>query len=182
MLRNGRTITDIKSKVDIFMNHYTRASRINTSRADPDLNRQFKKQHNAPSDNDESCTPFQKGELLSAMKKMKCEGAAGPGNTPTSFFKSFGLLALQELLSILNSSFSLAHCPRIWRVTTIIILLKAGKSTIKGAFFHPIRLTSCVVKFQERILANCLYYTLLFYKQHFYKQRQAKNGQKSRKY
>lgn len=158
MLRNGRTITDIKSKVDIFMNHYTRANRINMSRADQDLNCQFKKQLNAPSDNDESCTPFQTGELLSAIKKMKCEGAAGPGNTPTSFFKSFGLLALQELLSILNSSFSLAHCPRIWRVTTIIPLLKAGKSSREVASFRPIGLTSCIFKLLERIYADCLYY------------------------
>ena len=89
---------------------------------------------------------------------MKCKGAAGPNNIPPSFLKSLGLLALQELLSIFNSSFSLAHCPLIWRVAIIIPLLKAGKSPCKVASFRPIRLTSCVVKLVERILADRLYY------------------------
>ena len=97
-------------------------------------------------------------ELQSAIKKMKGKGAAGPDNIPPSFLKSFGLLALQELLSIFNSSFSLAHCPRIWRVATIIPLLKAGKSPSEVASFHPISLTSCVVKLLERIIADRLYY------------------------
>ena len=57
-----------------------------------------------------------------------------------------------------SSSFSLTHCPRIWRVATIIPLLKAGKSPSEVAFFHPISLTSCVVRLLERILADLLYY------------------------
>ena len=97
-------------------------------------------------------------ELQSAIKKMKGKGAAGPDNIPPSFLKSLGPLALQELLSIFNSSFSLAHCPRIWRVATIIPLLKAGKSPSEVASFRPISLTSCVVKLLERIIADRLYY------------------------
>ena len=89
---------------------------------------------------------------------MKGKGAAGPDNIPPSFLKSLGPLALQELLSIFNSSFSLAHCPRIWRVATIIPLLKAGKSPSEVVSFCPISLTSCVVKLLERIIADCLCY------------------------
>ena len=98
------------------------------------------------------------GELQSAIKQMKGKGAAGPDNIPPSFLKSFGPLALQELLSIFNSSFSLAHCPRIWRIATIIPLLKAGKSPSEVASFRPISLPSCVIKLLERILVDCLYY------------------------
>ena len=98
------------------------------------------------------------GELLSAIKKMKGKEAADPDNIPPSFLKSPGPLALQELLSIFNSSFSLAHCLNIWRVATNIPLLKAGKSPRKIASFHPISLTSCVVKLLECILADCFYY------------------------
>ena len=89
---------------------------------------------------------------------MNGKGAAGPDNIPPSFLKSLGPLALQELLSIFNLSFSLAHCPRIWRVATIIPLLKAGKFPIEAASFCPISLTSCVVKLLERIIADRLYY------------------------
>ena len=86
------------------------------------------------------------------------KGAAGPDNIPPSFLKSLGPLALQELLSIFNSPFALAHCPRIWRVATIIPLLKAGKTASDVASYRPISLTSCVVKLLERILADRLYH------------------------
>ena len=121
-------------------------------------NRQFKKRLNAPSVNNESCGPLLMGKLQFAIKRMKGKGAAGTDNIPPSFLKSLGPLALQELLSIFNSSFSLAHCPRIWRVTSIIPLLKAGKSPSKVASFRHISLTSCDVKLLKRILADRLYY------------------------
>ena len=98
---DGRTITDIKSKTNV--------SKLNMSQADRDINQQFKKHLNAPSVADESCAPLQMGELLSVIKKMKGKGAAGPDNIPPSFLKSLGPLALQELLSIFNSSFLLPH-------------------------------------------------------------------------
>ena len=92
------------------------------------------------------------GELQFTVKRMKGKGAADPDNIPHSFLKALGPLALQELLSIFNSSFSLAYCPRIWRVAIIIPLLKAGKSPSEVASFCPISLTSCVVKFWKVFL------------------------------
>lgn len=89
---------------------------------------------------------------------MKSKGAVGPDDIPPSFLKSFGLLAVQELLSIFNSSFCLAHSPRIWRVAIIIPLLTDGKSSCKVASFYPNSLTFCVVKLFERILADRLDY------------------------
>ena len=88
---------------------------------------------------------------------MKCKGAAGPDNIPPSFLKSRSHVALQELLSIFNSSFSLVHYPLIWRVAIIIPLLKAGKSPSKVASYCPISLKSCVVKLLECILTDRLY-------------------------
>ena len=157
MSHNGRTITDIKSKANVFINHYARVSKLNMSQSDRDTNRQFKKRIKVPSADDESCAPLLMSELQSAIKKMKGKGAAGPDNIPPSFLKSLGPLALQELLSIFNSSFSVAHCPRIWRVATIIRLLKPGKSPSEVASFCPISLKLCAVKLLERILADRQY-------------------------
>ena len=126
--------------------------------SDRDTNWQFKKRFKVPSDDDESCALLLMSALQSAIKKMKGKGAAGPDNIPPSFLKSLGPLALQELLSIFNSSFSLAHCPQIWRVAIIIPLNKAGKSPSEVASFRPISLTSCDVKLLEHILADRLYY------------------------
>ena len=158
MSHNSRAITDIKSKANVFINHYAKVSQLNMSQSDRDINRQFKKCLNAPSVDDESCALLLMGELQSAIKRMKGKGGAGPDNIPLSFLKSLGPLALQELLSIFNSSFSLSHFPRIWRITTIIPLLKAGKFPSEVASFRPISLTSCVAKLLEHILANRLYY------------------------
>ena len=143
---NGRTITNTKSKANVFINHYARVSKLKMSQFDRDINRQFKKSIKVPSADDESCAPIMMSELQSSIKKMKGKGAAGPDNIPPS------------LLSIFNSSFSLAHCPRIWRVVTIIPLLKAGKSLSEEVSFRPISLTSCLVKLLERIIADRLYY------------------------
>ena len=128
MSHNGRTITDIKSKANVFINHYARVSNPSMSQSNRDTNRQFKKRRNTPSVDIESSVPLLMDKSQSAIKKMKCKGAAGPDNIPSSFLKSLGPLVLQELLSIFNSSFSLAHFPRIWRIATIIPLFKAGKS------------------------------------------------------
>ena len=155
MSHNNRTITDIKSEARIFINYYARVSKLNMSQSERGTNQQFKKRLKAPSVDDESCSPLLMGELQSAIKEMK---AAGSDNIPPWLLKSRGHLTLQELLSIFNSSFSLAHCPRIWRVATIIPLLKAGKSPSEVASLRLISLTSCVVKLLERIPANCLYY------------------------
>ena len=137
---------------------YTRIKKLCMSQSDRDIIQQFKKRLYAPSVDNESCAPLLMGELQSAIKKMKGKRAVGPDNIRPSFLKSLGPLALRELLSIFNSSFSLVHCPQIWRVASIIPLLKARKSPIEVASFCSISLMSCVIKFLERILADRLYY------------------------
>ena len=66
MSHDGRTITDIKSKANVFINHCARVSKLNMSRADRDP--KFKKHLNAPSADDQSCTLLQMGELH--LKKL----------------------------------------------------------------------------------------------------------------
>ena len=43
MSHNGRIITDIKSKANVFINYYARVSKFNMSQSDWDTNQQFKK-------------------------------------------------------------------------------------------------------------------------------------------
>ena len=102
MSHKGWTITDIKLKASIFINHYARVSKLNMSQSNHDINCQFKKCLHTPSVDNESCAPLLMGELQFAIKRMKGKVAAGPDNIPPSFLKSLGPLALQELLSIFN--------------------------------------------------------------------------------
>ena len=146
MSQNSCTITNTKSKANIFINHYSRVSKLHTTKEDRDLNCLLRKRLNTPSADNESCTFANISELLSAIQKMKHKGAACPDEIPPTFLKLLGPLALQELLSIFNASLHLVDCPRIWRVSIIIPLLKAGKSRSDVAYFRPISLTSCIVK------------------------------------
>ena len=52
MSHNGGTITGIKSKANVFINHYARASKLILSQSDRDTNQQFKKDLNAASVDD----------------------------------------------------------------------------------------------------------------------------------
>ena len=89
---------------------------------------------------------------------MKRKETFGPDITPPSFLKLLDSSALYKLLSRYNSSFSFAHCPKIWRVAIIIPLLKAIKSPTEVASFYLISLIPCIVKLLERILADRVYY------------------------
>ena len=129
-------------KLTSSLTNYARVSKLSMLQSNRDTNQQFKKRLKGPSVDDESCAPLLMGELQSAIKKMKGKGAAGTDNILSSFLKSLGSLALQDLFSIFNSSFSLAHCQRIWRVATILPLLKAGKSPSEVTSFRPISRTS----------------------------------------
>ena len=130
MSHNDRTITNTKSKANIFINHYARVSKLHMTKEDHDLNHLLKKRLNAPFVDNKSCTSINMSEFLPAIQKMKHKGATGPDDNPPTLLKSLGPLALQELLSIFNASFQLADCPQIWRVATIIPLLKLGNCQV----------------------------------------------------
>ena len=74
---------------------------------------------------------------------MKDKKAGGPDNIPPSFLKSISPSTLQELLSIFNSSFPLAHCPQILRVATIIHYSKLENTLVKSP--HSVPSVSCHV-------------------------------------
>ncbi len=158
MKHEGRTITDNEAKGNIFAQHYARISNPPMKREDRDLNRKVLKRLEAPTVDDESCCSLKMGELRNAIKRMKRKGAAGPDGIPPTFLKALGPCALTELLEIFNMSFLCADCPRVWRVATIIPLLKNGKSPSEVASYRPVSLTSCVAKLMERVLADRLYY------------------------
>ena len=156
---NGKTIVNLKDKANVFAKHYAAVSRHDFTREERAFHRDLKKKLHAPSVEDQSCAKLTIAELRRAIQKVRGKGAAGPiDDIPPYFLKALGPKALEELLGIFNQSFLYADCPRIWRVATIIPLLKAGKSASEVASFRPVSLTSCVAKLLERILADRLFH------------------------
>jgi len=158
MIHNGRIITSNERKSELFMQHYAAVSRLNFSAEERDQNRRLKKILTSPSVDDESSSPFTMSELKKAIRKMKKKGAAGPDEIPPAFLKALGPKALYELLAIFNQSFESALCPQIWRLATVIPLLKKDKPASELASFRPISLTSCIGKLLERMVAERLYH------------------------
>ena len=155
---NGRTITSNKKKADIFVQHYANVSKHQFSKEERKLHRTLKRKLGAETVEDEYCQDFTLPELKKAIAKMKRKGAAGPDEIPPSFLKELGPLALEELLQIYNISFQTATVPQLWRLATIIPLLKANKPASELGSFRPISLTSCLAKLFERMLGERLYH------------------------
>ena len=71
-------IANIRPKANIFINQYAWVNKLNMSWTDRYLIQQFNKFLNAPSVDDESCTPLQMHELLSGIKKWKVKEQLAP--------------------------------------------------------------------------------------------------------
>ena len=153
---DGRKITSDKRKADAFIDNYADVSRLRFTKEERKTNHQAKKMLRKATVNDESCETFTMGELDKAIQKMKAKGAAGDDGIPPTFLKALGPIARGELLKIFNESFDHADLPQVWRIASIIPLLKAGKSPRELQSYRPVSLTSCVVKTLERMVANRL--------------------------
>ena len=94
MSHNGRTIIDIKSKVNIFIKHYARVSKLNMSQAHRDINRQLKKHLNAPSVSNESCSPVQMAVVF----------VAKPTNSPLFCHPNFSTIKASTIFHLHHGS------------------------------------------------------------------------------
>ena len=121
------------------------------------LIRWFKKRISFPSTDNRSCSKLTIGELISAIRKIKHKGAAGPDCIPPTFLKGLGLIALGKFLNVFNVLFLYADCPRIWQVTTIIPILKTDRPACEVASYQPFSLTSFIVKLPKHILADVFF-------------------------
>ena len=128
----GRTITDIKSKANIFINHYAWVNKLNMSHpiAISTGNSGNVSKHHLLTMKDVLHFNWVNYYLPSKRWKVKEQLVLTTSPFISQVNRSFGTLAL-----------SLAHCPWIWRVATIIPLLRAWKFPSEVASFHPVSLT-----------------------------------------
>ena len=86
-------------------------------------------------------------ELTSTICKTKCKGPTGFDGIQPIFMKALDPIALGDLLEIFNPLFLYANCPRIWRVATIMPILKAHKPTSEVVSYQPITLPHVSLNF-----------------------------------
>jgi ribonuclease HI len=160
MIHKGKTITSDKRKADIFQQHYASVSRLKFTKSERSVNRRLKKILRSREEGpvESSCREFSMFELDQAIQLMRKKGAAGPDDIPPTFLKALGPHGKQELLDIINQSWTTGDCPQAWLNAIIIPLLKAKKPASELSSYRPISLTSCIAKVMERMVANRLYH------------------------
>ena len=146
MSQNGWTITDIKSKTNIFINHYAGVNKLNMSQGNQNLNRKFKKCINAP-----SMLHFKWVSYYLPSKRWKVKEQL----TPTTFHLHF---SSHSVLWPSRNYYPCSTHPFHLLIAHAAGGLPQSFRHCKVASFRPISLTSCVVKPLECILADPLYY------------------------
>ncbi|GFT74512.1 reverse transcriptase domain-containing protein [Trichonephila clavipes] len=62
------------------------------------------------------------------------------------------ILQKKELLEIFNLSWATGKLPKIWKLSTVIPILKPNKNDSECKNYRPISLTSTLCKLMERII------------------------------
>ncbi|GFY05449.1 RNA-directed DNA polymerase from mobile element jockey [Trichonephila clavipes] len=108
-------------------------------------------------------------ELEAAIAKMNPGKAPGPDVIFGRMVQHFGNLAKKELLEIFNLSWATGKLPKIWKLSTVIPILKPNKNASECKNYRPISLTSTLCKLMERVIHRRLMNWLIENKKlHFY--------------
>ena len=104
------------------------------------------------------CSPFSSLELFTAISQLSTSSDSDQITYP--LLSRLPQSALHFLLHIFNFSWSTHTFPSAWKQSTIIPILKSGKSSDSPSSYRPISLTSCTSKFFKRIVLGRLTYFL----------------------
>ncbi|GFW12675.1 RNA-directed DNA polymerase from mobile element jockey [Trichonephila clavipes] len=96
--------------------------------------------------------PFLMEELEAAIAKMNPGKAPGPDVIFGRMVQHFENLAKKELLEIFNLSWATGKLPKIWKLSTVIPILKPNKNASECKTYRPISLTSTLCKLMERVI------------------------------
>ncbi|GFT32283.1 RNA-directed DNA polymerase from mobile element jockey [Trichonephila clavipes] len=108
-------------------------------------------------------------ELEAAIAKMNPGKAPGLDLIFGRMVQHFGNLAKKELLEIFNLSWATGKLLKIWKLSTVIPILKPNKNASECKSYRPISLTSSLCKLMERVIHRRLMNWLIENKKlHFY--------------
>ena len=112
------------------------------------------KERNLPdfgTSNSEYNRPFSMDEFECAIGKTK-ETTPGEDSVTYKMIKNLPKQAKLYLLKMYNRFYKDSFFPCSWKISTIIPILKPGKSPSSSNSYRPIALTSCLSKLYERLI------------------------------
>ncbi|GFV92990.1 RNA-directed DNA polymerase from mobile element jockey [Trichonephila clavipes] len=169
---SGRDAATNKETASLLAKHYENKSKLTFNANDRKLLRTYRKtiQDSKRYNHKNIFTiPFLMEELESAIAKMNPGKAPGPDVIFGRMVQHFGNLAKKELLEIFNLSWATGKLPQIWKLSTVIPILKPNKNASECKNYRPISLTSTLCKLMERVIHRRLMNWLIENKKlHFY--------------
>lgn len=94
-------------------------------------------------------------DILSAIKDLKSDSAAGPDGVPVILIKECAQELCQPLIELWSESFELSTVPLFYKASNIAALYKKG-DRVKASNYRPVSLTSHVIKVYERTVRRIL--------------------------
>ena len=146
----GRLLTDATKIATQFNKQFTSVRRHVSKKSSRIIRRKFLKLSYADP------LVFTTEEVRVAIKKSKNSRALGPDNISMLYLKHLGPAAISHLTHILNLYLATCEIPAIWKTSTILPLLKPGKSSADSGSYRPISLLCPAVKVLERLLLPTL--------------------------
>ncbi|GFT05259.1 reverse transcriptase domain-containing protein [Trichonephila clavipes] len=137
---SGRDAATNKKTASLLAKHYENKSKLTFNANDRKLLRTYRKtiQDSKRYNHKNIFTiPFLIEELEAAIAKMNPGKAPGPGVIFGHMVQHFGNLAKKELLEIFNLSWATGKLPKIWKLSTIIPILKPNKNASECKNYFP---------------------------------------------
>ena len=98
-------------------------------------------------------------ELHRSLNRSR-DTAVGPDKIHYQFLKHLPESSLRVLLRGFNNIWQTGQIPSSWQEPTIVPIPKPGKDHSNPTNYRPIALTSCICKTMERMVNDCLVWTL----------------------
>ncbi len=144
------SIPSPKGQANLLIDHYASISRLPHSPADRLVQRQLRR---LPLDR--GLPPqFTPAMVLGAIRPSSTSAARGPDGLAYADLKHLGPNGIGAIVSLFNQSIRLNSIPTLWKLSTIIPILKPGKSPTLPASYRPISLLCVLSKVLERLVLS----------------------------
>ena len=144
-------VTDPGAQAELFLREYVAAATCPTydAAAERLLEREEAAALRAPSPPPPPISPI---ELETALRQLVPGKAPGPDGVHPEHLTHLGAQGRECLLQILQTAWSTATVPPMWRQAILVPILKPGRPPSRPGSYRPIALTSVVAKLLERIV------------------------------
>ena len=147
---NSSSIPSPKEQANLLVDHYASISRLPHSPSDRLVQRRL---HSFRVDRDlvPQFTPL---SVTDAIQRAGQSTARGPDGISYAHLRHLGPHAISALCDLFNHSIRLNVIPSIWKLASIIPLLKPGKPPTSPSSYRPISLLSNPAKILERLVLD----------------------------